>query len=37
VEADRERQFNKGENVHSLKRMLAYAGEGAIRRPHHEG
>ena len=21
---------------HSLKRMLAYAGEGAIRRPHHE-
>jgi len=30
------RQLNKGENVHSLKRMLAYAGEGAIRRPHHE-
>jgi hypothetical protein len=30
------RQLNKGENVHSLKRMLAYAGEGAIRRRHHE-
>jgi hypothetical protein len=30
------RQLNKGENVHSLKPMLAYAGEGAIRRPHHE-
>ena len=30
------RQLNKGENVHALKRMLAYAGEGAIRRPHHE-
>ena len=30
------RQLNKGENVHSLKRMLAYAGDGAIRRRHHE-
>ena len=30
------RQLNKGENVHALKRMLAYAGERAIRRPHHE-
>ena len=31
------RQLNKGENVHSLKRMLAYAGEGAIRRPAPRG
>jgi len=30
------RQLNKGENVHALKRQLAYAGEGAIRRRHHE-
>jgi TnpA family transposase len=30
------RQLNKGENVHSLKRMLAYAGDGAIRKRHHE-
>lgn len=27
----------RGENVHSLKRMLAYAGDGAIRRRHREG
>ena len=25
------RQLNKGENVHSLKRMLAYAGEEGVR------
>jgi len=30
------RQLNKGENVHTLKRSLAYAGEGALRRRHHE-
>jgi TnpA family transposase len=30
------RQLNKGENVHSLKRALSYAGEGAIRSRHHE-
>ena len=30
------RQLNKGENLHSLRRTLAYAGEGAIRRRHHE-
>ena len=30
------RQLNKGENVHALKRTLAYAGEGALRRRHHE-
>ena len=30
------RQLNKGENVHALKRSLAYAGEGALRRRHHE-
>ncbi len=30
------RQLNKGENVHAFKRRLAYAGEGAIRRRHHE-
>jgi TnpA family transposase len=30
------RQLNKGENVHSLRRELAYAGEGALRRRHHE-
>ena len=29
-------QLNKGENVHALKRSLAYAGEGALRRRHHE-
>jgi TnpA family transposase len=30
------RQLNKGENLHSLRRDLAYAGEGAVRRRHHE-
>jgi len=30
------RQLNKGENLHSLRRELAYAGEGALRRRHHE-
>lgn len=30
------RQLNKGENLHSLRRSLAYAGEGALRRRHHE-
>jgi TnpA family transposase len=30
------RQLNKGENLHSLRRELAYAGEGAVRRRHHE-
>ena len=30
------RQLNKGENLHALKRALAYAGEGALRRRHHE-
>lgn len=30
------RQLNKGENMHSLKRSLAYANEGALRRRHHE-
>jgi TnpA family transposase len=30
------RQLNKGENLHSLKRSLAYANEGALRRRHHE-
>ncbi|MGC5051665.1 Tn3 family transposase [Micromonospora sp. DT48] len=30
------RQLNKGENLHALRRSLAYAGEGAIRRRHHE-
>lgn len=30
------RQLNKGENLHALRRSLAYAGEGALRRPHHE-
>ena len=30
------RQLNKGENVHALKRSLAYAGKGALRRRHHE-
>jgi Tn3 transposase DDE domain len=29
------RQLNKGENLHALRRSLAYAGEGALRR-HHE-
>jgi TnpA family transposase len=29
------RQLNKGENVHSLRRALAYAHEGALRRRHH--
>ena len=29
------RQLNKGENLHALRRCLAYAGEGALRR-HHE-
>nr|WP_243707315.1 transposase [Micromonospora sp. KC606] len=30
------RQLNKGENLHALRRFLAYAGEGALRRRHHE-
>ncbi len=30
------RQLNKGENLHSLRRALAYAHEGALRRRHHE-
>jgi TnpA family transposase len=30
------RQLNKGENLHALRRLLAYAGEGAVRRRHHE-
>nr|WP_243710375.1 Tn3 family transposase [Micromonospora sp. KC213] len=30
------RQLNKGENLHALRRCLAYAGEGALRRRHHE-
>lgn len=30
------RQLDKGENLHSLRRELAYAGEGAVRRRHHE-
>ncbi|WP_349877130.1 Tn3 family transposase [Micromonospora sp. HUAS YX12] len=30
------RQLNKGENLHALRRSLAYAGEGAIRRRHLE-
>ena len=30
------RQLNKGENLHALRRSLADAGEGAIRRRHHE-
>jgi TnpA family transposase len=30
------RQLNKGENLHSLRRELAYAGEGAVRRRYHE-
>ena len=30
------RQLNKGENLHALRRSLAYAGEGALRRHHHE-
>ena len=30
------RQLNKGENLHALQRSLAYAGEGALRRRHHE-
>lgn len=29
------RQLNKGENLHSLRRCLAYAHEGAVRRRHH--
>ncbi len=29
------RQLNKGENLHALQRSLAYAGEGALRRRHH--
>jgi TnpA family transposase len=31
------RQLNKGENLHSLRRALAYAHEGALRRRHHAG
>lgn len=30
------RQLNKGENLHALRRSLAYAVEGALRRRHHE-
>ena len=30
------RQLNKGENLHALRRSLAYADEGALRRRHHE-
>ena len=30
------RQLNKGENLHALKRNLAYANEGALRRRYHE-
>jgi hypothetical protein len=30
------RQLNKGENLHALRRSLAYAGAGAVRRRHHE-
>ena len=30
------RQLNKGENLHALKRSLAYANEGALRRRYHE-
>ena len=30
------RQLNKGENLHALRRSLAYAREGALRRRHHE-
>ena len=30
------RQLNKGENLQALQRSLAYAGEGALRRRHHE-
>ncbi|MGH3259306.1 MAG: Tn3 family transposase, partial [Streptosporangiaceae bacterium] len=30
------RQLNKGENLHALRRSLTYAGEGALRRRHHE-
>lgn len=26
----------RGENLHALRRSLAYAGEGALRRRHHE-
>lgn len=29
-------QLNKGENLHALRRSLAYAAEGALRRRHHE-
>ncbi|WP_406314704.1 transposase [Streptosporangium sp. NBC_01639] len=28
------RQLNKGENLHALRRSLAYADEGALRRRH---
>ena len=30
------RQLTKGENLHSLRRSLAHAGEGALHRHHHE-
>jgi hypothetical protein len=30
------RPLNKGENVHALRPTLTYAGEGALRRRHHE-
>lgn len=30
------RQLNKGENLHAPRRSLAYAGEGAVPRRHHE-
>lgn len=29
-------QLNKGENVHSLRRSLVYAGDGSLRRRQHE-
>ena len=30
------RQLNQGENLHALRRVLAYVGESAVRRRHHE-
>jgi TnpA family transposase len=30
------RQLNEGESLHALRRALAYAGEGGVRRRHHE-
>jgi TnpA family transposase len=34
--ADETYRRHKGENLHALKRSLAYAGAGALRRRHHE-